>query len=169
MDTPLLDVESLSITFRTPTGNVTPVPEVSFHINAGERVAIVGESGCGKSVTALAITGLPPCDRADRKGRITFQGQDLLAGGKSLRDVRRHGIAYVFQDPMASLNPVLRISTQMAENLPPNLPRAVRKQRILALLNDVGLPSPERIYAAYPCELSGGQCQRVMLAMALAS
>ncbi len=169
MSDTLLEVQSLAITFRTPTGDVTPVPEVSFTVAPGERVAIVGESGCGKSVTALALSGLPPCDRAQRTGRVLFRGADLLQDKAALMEARRHGIAYVFQDPMASLNPVLRISTQIAENLPAGLSRTERKQRILALLADVGLPTPERIYHAYPCELSGGQCQRVMLAMALAA
>lgn len=164
---PLLEVEGLSITFRTPTGEVTPVPGVSLAIGCGERVALVGESGCGKSVTALSLTALPPADRAIRRGRIRFDGRDL-SDPAVLAEARRHGIAYVFQDPMASLNPVLRIRDQIAEALPP-LPRGERRARIIDLLTDVGLPDPVRAADAYPCELSGGQCQRVMLAMALAA
>ncbi len=165
---PLLQIERLSVTFHTPGGDITPVPEVSLHVAAGERVALVGESGCGKSVTALSVTALPPTDRAVRVGHIYFDGVDLLQSPAALQAARRRGIAYVFQDPMASLNPVLRIRTQIAEALPP-LPKAEQRERILALLTDVGLPDPARAADAYPCELSGGQCQRVMLAMALAA
>lgn len=165
---PLLSIENFSVTFRTPGGLVTPVPEVSLYVRAGERVALVGESGCGKSVTALGITALPPVDRAIRSGRVVFDGCDLITQPDALNAARRHGIAYVFQDPMASLNPVLRIRDQIGEALPPMTP-AARRERILALLADVGLPDPARAAASYPCELSGGQCQRVMLAMALAA
>lgn len=171
MDTPndpLLEVRHLSVTFRTPSGEVTPVPDVSLRVDAGERVALVGESGCGKSVTALSLTALPPTDRARRAGAIRFRGRDLLGDRAALAEIRRHGIAYVFQDPMASLNPVIRIRDQIAEALPP-MPKAARRERILGLLDDVGLPDPARAADAYPCELSGGQCQRVMLAMALAA
>ena len=167
--TPLLEVENLSVTFRTPGGEVTPVPGVSLRVGAGERVALVGESGCGKSVTALSLTALPPTDRARRGGAIRFAGRDLLGDPKALRAARRGGVAYVFQDPMASLNPVLRVRDQIAEALPAGLPRAARRARILELLGDVGLPDPVRAADAFPCELSGGQCQRVMLAMALAA
>lgn len=165
---PLLEVEHLSVTFRTPSGEVTPVPDVSLKVGVGERVALVGESGCGKSVTALSLTALPPTDRARRHGSIRFDGKDLLKDPTALGAVRRSGIAYVFQDPMASLNPVLRIRDQIAEALP-KLPADARRTRIVSLLADVGLPDPARAADAYPCELSGGQCQRVMLAMALAA
>ena len=165
---PLLEVCGLSVTFKTPSGWVTPVPEVSLTVDAGERVALVGESGCGKSVTALSLTALPPTDRAKRAGRILFNGEDLLTSEHAVRSARRHGIAYVFQDPMASLNPVMRVGEQIGEVLP-QLRGKAKRERICALLADVGLPEPERAYAAYPCELSGGQCQRVMLAMALAA
>ncbi|MCI6590830.1 MAG: ABC transporter ATP-binding protein [Lentisphaeraceae bacterium] len=164
----LLTIEGLSITFRTPGGEVTPVPEVSLQVRSGERVALVGESGCGKSITALSVTALPPTDRALRRGSIRFAGQELVGNAQTLSKVRRGGIAYVFQDPMASLNPVMTIGAQMAEALPPLL-RRERRARIVDLLADVGLPDPARAAEAYPCELSGGQCQRVMLAMALAA
>ena len=167
-DSPLLVLDRLSVTFRTPSGEVTPVPEVSLSVGEGERVALVGESGCGKSITALSVTALPPTDRARMTGRIRFSGVDILANPAALQAVRRKGIAYVFQDPMASLNPVMRIGEQIAEVLP-NQNRRLCRERILSLLTDVGLPDPVRALRAYPCELSGGQCQRVMLAMALAA
>ena len=166
--TPLLSIENLAVTFRTPSGLVTPVPDVSLCVHAGERVALVGESGCGKSVTALSITALPRTDRAIRTGKILFQGCNLIDQPEALREARRHGIAYVFQDPMASLNPVIRLADQIGEVLPP-MSKAAKRDRILSLLADVGLPDPVRAASAYPCELSGGQCQRVMLAMALAA
>ena len=165
---PLLEVRNLRVTFRTPGGEVTPVHDVSLEVREGERVALVGESGCGKSVTALSLTALPPADRARREGAVRFGGADLLGDPASLRAVRRGGIAYVFQDPIASLNPVLRIRAQIAEALPP-LPSEARRRRILDLLEAVGLPDPARAADSFPCELSGGQCQRVMLAMALAA
>lgn len=165
---PLLEVERLGVTFRTPGGEITPVPDVSLQVDVGERVALVGESGCGKSVTALSLTALPPTDRALRRGAIRFAGNDLLGSPAALRAARRSGIAYVFQDPMASLNPVLRIRDQIAEALP-SLAAAARRERVVTLLGEVGLPDPTRAAEAYPCELSGGQCQRVMLAMALAA
>jgi peptide/nickel transport system ATP-binding protein/oligopeptide transport system ATP-binding protein len=168
-NTPLLAIDNLSVTFKTPSGLITPVPDVSLHVGPGERVALVGESGCGKSVTALSITALPPTDRAILKGSITFDGSDNLLTNKSaLQAIRRQGIAYVFQDPMASLNPVLKIRTQIGEVLP-KMSAAAQRDEILTLLTDVGLPDPVRALDAYPCQLSGGQCQRVMLAMALAA
>ena len=167
MGNDLLTIRDLSVTFRTPAGEVTPVPGVSLRVGAGERVALVGESGCGKSITALSVTALPPTDRALRRGEIRFRGRDLFDRA-ALAETRRHGIAYVFQDPMASLNPVIRVRDQIAEALP-RMERAARRARILALLDDVGLPDPARAADSFPCELSGGQCQRVMLAMALAA
>ena len=165
---PLLEVRNLSVTFRTPGGEVTPVPEVSLHVGVGERVALVGESGCGKSVTALSLTALPPTDRARRTGAIRFQGRDLLGDAEALAETRRHGIAYVFQDPMASLNPVIRIRDQIAEALPP-MPKAARRARIVGLLTDVGLPDPARAADAYPGDPAGGLCLRSRLGWALAA
>lgn len=167
MAEPLLSIDRLSITFHTPKGSVTPVPEVSLVVYPGERVALVGESGCGKSLTALSVTALPPTDRAHRTGAITFAGQNLL-DERNLRACRRGGIAYVFQDPIASLNPVVRIRDQIGEVLE-GLSGAQKRERVIELLADVGLPDPARAAESYPCELSGGQCQRVMLAMALAA
>jgi oligopeptide/dipeptide ABC transporter ATP-binding protein len=169
MYVPLLQVEHLAVTFRQEGVETTPVRSVSLAVRAGERVAVVGESGCGKSLTALALARLSPTDRARVSGRVLFEGVDTLTlGPRALARVRGHGIAYVFQDPSASLNPVMRVCDQIAECLP-DLTRAGRVATTLGLLAKTGLPDPARAARAYPCELSGGQQQRVMLAMALAA
>ena len=165
----LLHVENLSVAFRQDGDETVPVRSVSLTVAPGERVALVGESGCGKSLSALALTRLSPTDRARVSGRVLFDGQDLLAlPPRQLARVRGRGIAYVFQDPSASLNPVMRVRHQLAECLPP-MPRADRLAAAIDLLTKTGLPDPARAADAYPCQLSGGQQQRVMLAMALAS
>ncbi len=169
MPHPLLQVNQLSVTFRRDGTLTTPVRDVSLTVQAGERVAVVGESGCGKSLTALSLTRLSPTDRARLLGRVLFDGTDTLAlNSEGLARVRGRGIAYVFQDPSASLNPVMRVQDQIAECLP-DLPRAARRAACVELLMRTGLPDPARAARAFPCELSGGQQQRVMLAMALAA
>ena len=169
MSQPLLQVDNLAITFRQEGVDVTPVRSVSLTVRAGERVAVVGESGCGKSLTALALTRLSPTDRAHLSGRILFEGTDTMAlPASDLCRLRGRGIAYVFQDPSASLNPVMRVSDQIGECLP-HLRRAESLAAATDLLTKTGLPDPARAARAYPCELSGGQQQRVMLAMALAA
>jgi peptide/nickel transport system ATP-binding protein len=169
MPAPLLQVEKLAVTFRQEGVETTPVRSVSLTVRAGERVAVVGESGCGKSLTALALTRLAPTDRARLSGQVLFEGSDTLAlSSRELSRVRGRGIAYVFQDPSASLNPVMRVCDQIAECLP-DVSRAERLSTIIDLLTKTGLPDPARAARAYPCELSGGQQQRVMLAMALAA
>jgi oligopeptide/dipeptide ABC transporter ATP-binding protein len=168
MPAPLLQVNKLSVSFLRE-GHVTrPVRDVSFHVCAGERVALVGESGCGKSLTALSLARLSPTDRARLSGSIVLNGEELVGKSeKELLAVRGRGIAYVFQDPSASLNPVMRLGAQIVEALPPGHPDPVAVvQRLLAR---VGLPDPARAFRAYPSEMSGGQQQRVMLAMALAA
>jgi len=165
---PLLHVEDLGVRFRRDGIVTTPVRGVSFDIASGERLALVGESGCGKSMTCLALTALAPTDRAERTGHAYFCGQDLLTldpGG--LRALRgRDGIAYIFQDPAGSLNPVMRIGEQIAECL--TGPRRARQDEAVRLLARVGLPDPERAVRMYPSALSGGMQQRAMIAMALA-
>lgn len=165
----LLTIEHLSVSFLRDGVEVTPVPDVSLHVGFGERVALVGESGCGKSMTALGVTRLAPTDRATITGSIRFNHHALANQPDAISQVRRGGIAYVFQDPSGSLNPVMRVGRQVAEALPDDLPRHARQSRVVELLADTGLPRPEELAQAYPCELSGGQQQRVMLAMALAS
>jgi len=168
MPSPLLQVKNLSVSFLRE-GHVTrPVRDVSFHVCAGERVALVGESGCGKSLTALSLVRLSPTDHARLSGSIRLNGEELLgASDKALLAVRGRGIAYVFQDPSASLNPVMRIGAQIVEALPPG--RAEATAYVQGLLARVGIPNPTRAFRAYPSEMSGGQQQRVMLAMALAA
>lgn len=168
MPSPLLQVRDLSVSFVCE-GHVTrPVRDLSFQVCAGERVALVGESGCGKSLTALSLARLSPTDRARLSGSILLKGEELLGmSDKALLAVRGRGIAYVFQDPSASLNPVMRIGAQIIEALPPG--RADVVSYVQGLLARVGLPDPVRAFRAYPSEMSGGQQQRVMLAMALAA
>ena len=169
MSPPLLQVDRLSVTFRRDGMLTTPVRDVSLTVQAGERVAVVGESGCGKSLTALSLTRLSPTDRARLQGRVLFDGTDTLTlSPDALTRIRGRGIAYVFQDPSASLNPVMRVHDQIAECLP-DLPCAERREACVELLTRTGLPDPSRAARAFPCELSGGQQQRVMLAMALAA
>ena len=169
MSDPLLSVEQLAVSFRRDGQETTPVRGVSLTVSAGERVAVVGESGCGKSLTALSLTRLSPTDRARLQGRVMFGGAYTLSlDTRALARVRGRGIAYVFQDPSASLNPVMRIRDQIAECLP-GMSRADQFAAATALLEKTGLPDPARAALAYPCELSGGQQQRVMLAMALAA
>ena len=164
----LLHVEELGVRFHRDGVVTTPVRGVSFDLAAGERLALVGESGCGKSLTCLALTGLTPTDRAERTGSVFFRDQDLLnidpAGLRALRG--RDGIAYVFQDPAGSLNPVMRMGEQIAECLSGT--RRVRLAEAVNLLARVGLPDPERAARAFPGALSGGMQQRAMIAMALA-
>lgn len=145
-----------------------PVRGISLEIAPGERVALVGESGCGKSLSALSLTRLPPTDRAELGGSIRFEGHELVNQPAAVKAVRRHGVAYVFQDPVGSLNPVMRVEDQIAECLS-GMSRQAKKARVLELLADTGLPDPKRAARAFPCELSGGQQQRVMLAIALAA
>jgi ABC-type glutathione transport system ATPase component len=165
---PLLQVENLCVRFRRNGVVTMPVRGVSFAIAPGEQLALVGESGCGKSMTCLALTALAPTDRAERTGQAWFAGRDLLAlDDEGLRGVRgRDGIAYVFQDPAGSLNPVMRIGDQIAECLTGS--RRARYAEAVRLLERVGLPDPARAACAYPCALSGGMQQRAMVAMALA-
>ena len=169
MSEPLLQVEDLAITFRQDGVTTTPVRSVSLKVLAGERVAVVGESGCGKSLTALALTRLSPTDRARLSGSVRFDGIDTLAlDVRGLETVRGQGIAYVFQDPSASLNPVMRIYEQITECMS-HRRRDDRLATAADLLKRTGVPDPTRAAKAFPCELSGGQQQRVMLAMALAA
>ena len=167
----LLEIEDLRTQFFTSAGTVRAVDGISYDVEKGETVAIVGESGCGKSVSALSILRLVP-DPPGRivGGSIRFQGRDLLGlGDAEIRKVRGRHIAMVFQEPMTSLNPVLTIGLQLTETLEHHLrlSREEARARALELLGMVGISDPERRLAQYPHHLSGGMRQRVMIAMAL--
>ena len=168
---PLLHVQDLQTHFRTPDGINRAVDGVSFHVEAGETVAIVGESGCGKSVTANSILRLVPEPPGKIAGRILFEGRDLLAlPDRAMRDIRGNDISMIFQEPMTSLNPVLTIGRQLGETLRlhQGLDRKAADARSIEMLHLVGIPEPARRMRNYPHQLSGGMRQRVMIAMALA-
>lgn len=167
---PLLEVEQLTTAFRTDYGEVTSVEGVSFRLQHGETVGIVGESGCGKSVTSLSIMRLLGKNGYIRNGSVSLNGVDLAALPEDkLRSIRGSDIAMIFQDPMTSLNPVFTIGNQLCESivLHMKLGRKKARQHALEMLKKVGLARPEQILDAYPHELSGGMRQRVMIAMAL--
>jgi oligopeptide/dipeptide ABC transporter ATP-binding protein len=168
----LLQVKNLHTTFSTSTGLVRAVDGVSWDIDEGETVALVGESGCGKSVSALSVMRLiaPPAGRIE-SGEILFKDRDLLKlTEEEMRSVRGREIAMVFQEPMTSLNPVLTIGRQLTEGteIHLGLDPAAARARALELLALVGIPDPERRLLQYPHHFSGGMRQRMMIAMALA-
>jgi len=167
----LLEVENLQTHFRTPEGVNRAVDGVSFTVEAGETVAIVGESGCGKSVTANSIMRLVPQPPGSIAGAIRFEGRDLLKLSEpAMRKIRGDDISMVFQEPMTSLNPVLTIGRQIAEplRLHQGLTRNQVEQRVVEMLSVVGIAEPRRRAGEYPHQLSGGMRQRVMIAIALA-
>ena len=170
MSGPLLDVRNLQISFFTDDGEVRAVDGVTFSIKKGETLALVGESGCGKSVTALALAKLvatPP--GVYKGGEILLDGEDVLKMPKDrLRKIRGAKIAYIFQEPATSLNPVFRIGTQIREVLQIHRPEAATEDEIVRLLKLVRIPDPARRMRDYPHQLSGGMQQRVMIAMGLA-
>ena len=168
---PLLQVNDLKTHFYTEEGVVKAVDGVSYDVNEGETVSLVGESGCGKSVSALSVLGLvpsPPGKIVD--GSVMFNGVDLLRlSGKEMRAVRGKDIAMIFQEPMSSLNPVLSIERQLTEAVTLHLGYTKHKaqQHAIELLEKVGISDPERRVKQYPHEFSGGMRQRVMIAMAI--
>jgi oligopeptide/dipeptide ABC transporter ATP-binding protein len=170
-DDTLLEVENLVTAFDTEAGRIRAVDGVSFRVRRGRTLGIVGESGCGKTVTALSIIRLLPQPAASiLNGRIWFEGEDLAAAPvERLHQVRGNRIGMIFQEPMTALNPVQRVGRQITESLA--LHRGLRGQDALAacvdMLDRVGIPSPEVRVSEYPHQLSGGMRQRVMIAMAL--
>ena len=167
-DHTLLSVEDLAIRFRTRHGVVQAVKGVSFQMREGETLAVVGESGSGKSVTALALTRLLP-ETCGLAGRILYGDRDMLQLDQAtLRAIRGKEIAYIFQEPMASLNPVFTVGEQIAEAIRYHYPRKEVRDQVVEALTRVGIREPERRYDNYPHQLSGGMTQRVMIAMALA-
>ena len=167
----LLEVTDLQTHFATPDGVVRAVEGLSFHIDAGETVAIVGESGCGKSVTSMSILRLIAEPPGRIAGSIRFQGRELLAlPEQDMRQLRGNDISMIFQEPMTSLNPVLTVGRQITETLRlhQGLNASAAEARAIESLTLVGIPAPERRVREYPHQLSGGMRQRVMIAMALA-
>ncbi|WP_147820542.1 ABC transporter ATP-binding protein [Salidesulfovibrio onnuriiensis] len=172
MTKPLLNVDNLSTYFYTDRGVAKAVCDVSYQINSGETLGVVGESGCGKSVTALSVMRLipePPGKIVE--GKIEFDGVNLLdLSEREMRKVRGNKISMIFQEPMTSLNPVFRVGDQIAEALMlhEGLSRKAALERGVELLDQVGIPSPRSRIYDYPHQMSGGMRQRVMIAMALA-
>jgi oligopeptide/dipeptide ABC transporter ATP-binding protein len=171
MSSGLLSIEELSVSFRTPQGMARAVDRVSFRLDRGETLGVVGESGCGKSVTSLSILGLIPCPPgAIESGRIRFEGCNLLEiESEALRCLRGRDIAMIFQEPMTSLNPVLAIGRQVAEPLMTHrgLSRSQAMAQAAEWLDRVKIPAARRRLEDYPHQLSGGMRQRVMIAMAM--
>jgi peptide/nickel transport system ATP-binding protein len=167
----LLEVQDLQTHFRTPDGVNRAVDGVSFDVEAGETLAIVGESGCGKSVTAMSILRLIPEPPGRIAGAIRFQGRNLLdLSDREMRDIRGNEISMIFQEPMTSLNPVLTVGRQIGETLRlhQGLTKKQAEERAVGMLGLVGIPEPQRRVREYPHQLSGGMRQRVMIAIALA-
>jgi peptide/nickel transport system ATP-binding protein/oligopeptide transport system ATP-binding protein len=167
----ILTVDDLRVSFATEDGVLTAVDGVSFELDAGEVLAIVGESGCGKSVTAQTLTGLTQASNARITGSVNYRGREINGlSDNQLRDVRGEQIAMVFQDPMSALNPVYRVGDQITEMIRAHRDVSKKEARSQAveLLRSVGIPNPERRVRLYPHEFSGGMRQRVMIAMALA-
>ncbi|MCX7977450.1 MAG: ABC transporter ATP-binding protein [Bdellovibrionaceae bacterium] len=171
MNDVLLEVKNLTTRFKTDEGMVTAVDDISFTVRKGRTLGIVGESGCGKSVTSLSIMRLIQDPGEITGGEILFHGQDLLKlSDKDMRRIRGNRIAMIFQEPMTSLNPVYTIGNQIDEVIAlhnPQLSSSEVKNRTLEMLRKVGIPAPERRYHEYPHQLSGGMRQRVMIAMAI--
>jgi len=168
---PLLTVEDLNVQFHTPVGTFRDVAGVSLTIGAGETLGLVGESGCGKTVTALSIMRLLPPQTTELEGKVRFAGENLLAlPPEDMRHIRGNRIGMVFQEPMTSLNPVFTVGEQVAEVLRQHRVISHREARNEATgaLTRVGLPDAARRFDQYPHELSGGLRQRILMAMALA-
>jgi peptide/nickel transport system ATP-binding protein len=168
---PLVEIKNLKLDFVAGDRSLRAVDDVSLTINAGETLCLVGESGCGKSVTALSIARLVPTPPARYVGgEILLNGRDVLKMGKEeLRGIRGGVVSYVFQDPSASLNPVFRVGNQIKESLKLHRPAKATDDEVIRLLKLVGIPAPESRIKDYPHQMSGGMQQRVMIAMALAS
>jgi peptide/nickel transport system ATP-binding protein len=166
----LLDVRGLSLSFATAEGDLPIIRDVNFSVAAGERVGIVGESGCGKTVTGLSLLRLLPPQSTRLSGHILFEGRDLATlSAREMRAVRGRDIAMIFQEPMSALDPVFTVGDQISEAYRTHFPvsRAEGRERAIAALAEVGIPAPERRCDEYPHQLSGGMRQRVMIAMAL--
>ena len=167
---PLLEVHDLRTSFFTPQGEARAVDGITFSVDAGRTLGLVGESGCGKTMTALSILRLTPPSGSIVGGRILFDGRDVLTlTGSEMRHLRGNAIAMIFQEPMSSLNPVFTVGNQIAEavQLHQRLGRRAARAQAIEMLRLVEIPEPERRVDEYPHQLSGGMRQRVMIAMAL--
>jgi peptide/nickel transport system ATP-binding protein len=169
-DGPLLSVRDLRVSFATEEGIVQAVDQVSFDLAPGEVLAVVGESGCGKSVTAMTLMGLTRSPNARFEGTATYRDTELIGASEdTLRGIRGEEIAMIFQDPMTSLNPVHRIGDQIVEQIQAHgsMSDAQARERVIELLERVGIPRARERVDSYPYEFSGGMRQRVMIALAL--
>ena len=168
---PAIAVENLSVEFRTRSGTVKVLDHVGFSVDKGETVALVGESGSGKSVTAFAVMGILDAAGRVTSGKAQFGGQDLLAlPERELAEMRGRELSMIFQNPRTALNPIRRVGQQIADVLVRHggATRADAPAKAIEMLKKVRIPDPERRADAYPFELSGGMCQRIMIAIALA-
>ena len=168
----MLKINHLCTSFYTYRGIVKAVDGISLELKEGEVLGLVGESGCGKSVTLLSILGLVPYPGRTTDGEVWFKGENLLKKSvKEMRHFRGNKISMIFQDPMTTLNPVFCVGEQIRESLRVHnyekISKKIEKERVLKLINDVELPSPEQIYQQYPHQLSGGMQQRILIAIAL--
>jgi oligopeptide/dipeptide ABC transporter ATP-binding protein len=171
VNAPFLSIEDLQVHFNTYAGTVRAVNGMSFDMRSGEMFGLVGESGCGKTVTGLAILRAIPSPGRIMKGRIYFKGEDILQKSEiEMQEIRGGRIAMIFQDPTASLNPVFTVGYQISLQITQHrhVSKKEARQLALAMFSEVKLPDVESIYLSYPHELSGGMQQRVMIAMALA-
>ena len=171
MSDTILNVKNLRVEFSTRGGIVPVLDNLSFSLDRGERIGFVGESGCGKSMTALALMGLLPSIGRVTSGQILFKGQDIVnASTKRMQDIRGNEISMIFQEPMTSLNPVFTIGSQIAEVLHRhrNMDKSEALKTAVDLLDAVKIPDARNRIASYPHQMSGGQRQRVMIAIALA-
>ena len=171
MSAPLLELRQLSVSFATDDGTVRAVDGIDLALQRGRTLGLVGESGCGKSVTSLAVMGLLPPENSQVSGEVHFEGRDLLKiPPRDLRDLRGARLAMIFQEPMTSLNPSFTIGNQIVETITRHqgLDAAAARARAIEMLRLVRIPSPDRRFDDYPHKLSGGMRQRAMIAMALA-
>ncbi len=170
MENPILEIKGLRTTFLSDDGVIPVVNHIDFEVSPKEIVGIVGESGCGKSVTSLSIMGLVPSSNGKVEGEIIFKGENLVgASEKAMRSIRGNDIAMIFQEPMTSLNPVFTIGEQLIESLQIHRKWSKKKakEHAILMLKKVGLPRAEQLIKEYPHQLSGGMRQRIMIAMAM--